>query len=245
MRQHDSAGIITPPAIRADNRVTEPVVSLLAMTAGAGKTIGFFGYPDGMGGMSASIRRHFVVTVHLGHLGRVWHDEHEEPSWDTMDDEQVIGWMTDWWTAIGHLNPRYACGQVERGEDGTLHVQAYVEFRDGIRARTCGLRYGGHWEPRRGTRTQARSYCTKDDTRVQTLAEHGQWREEATRKADARSMAALVMAGWSPRSIALSYPTEYMAHARGVINLWEAIHREMWIPQEDIGDAMDIAEEEE
>lgn len=69
---------------------------------------------------------------------------------------------------------RYAIWQRESGEAGTHHLQGYVELRKP--ARLSGVRDlvpRAHWEPRRGTRDQARDYCRKQDTRVDGPWEHG------------------------------------------------------------------------
>ncbi len=65
--------------------------------------------------------------------------------------------------------PRYAIYQLEIGENGTPHLQGYICFRSQIKALTLSNYFGGHphLEPRRGTHTQAKEYCSKDDTRVE------------------------------------------------------------------------------
>lgn len=62
----------------------------------------------------------------------------------------------------------YACGQGERGEQGTPHLQFMVEFRN---ARALHTLVGAgkllehcHVESRRGSVLQAIEYCQKDDT---------------------------------------------------------------------------------
>lgn len=58
---------------------------------------------------------------------------------------------------------RYACWQEESAPDtGTPHYQGYVEFKAPLRLSAVRKLLGGaHWEPRRGTREQAREYCRK------------------------------------------------------------------------------------
>lgn len=64
---------------------------------------------------------------------------------------------------------RYAIYQGERGENGTPHLQGYVEFTRPVRLSHCRILLPtAHWEPRLGTREQAIAYSSKEATR-----EHG------------------------------------------------------------------------
>lgn len=62
---------------------------------------------------------------------------------------------------------KYGVGQLEVGESGTRHFQGYVIFEsrkslDQVKV----LLPGAHWEVRRGSHAQAKTYCTKVDTRL-------------------------------------------------------------------------------
>ena len=61
----------------------------------------------------------------------------------------------------------YAIWQLEKGEQGTEHLQVYVIF-DKTKYLTAvrKIQAPGHWERRMGTHTQAKDYVTKADTRV-------------------------------------------------------------------------------
>ncbi len=81
-------------------------------------------------------------------------------------------------TETGRL--RYVIFQLEQGENGTPHWQGYLELcrshkltwlRNNV-SRTA------HWEPRRGSRLQARDYCRKEDSRTEGPWEAGEWREQ-------------------------------------------------------------------
>ncbi len=61
----------------------------------------------------------------------------------------------------------YIVYQKEKGKDGTVHLQGYVEFN--ARKRLSALKKvskRAHWEIRRGTQEEAINYCKKDDTRI-------------------------------------------------------------------------------
>lgn len=71
---------------------------------------------------------------------------------------------------------RYATWQMEMGDEGTNHFQGYLELQRSQRIEWLArLIPGAHFERRRGTREQARSYARKDDTRIEGPWEIGQW----------------------------------------------------------------------
>lgn len=61
----------------------------------------------------------------------------------------------------------YAVWQREKGAQGTEHLQGYIVFK-GTKQRTWVNNHccKAHWEPRKGSHSQAVEYCTKEDTRV-------------------------------------------------------------------------------
>ncbi len=64
---------------------------------------------------------------------------------------------------------RYAILQEEEGENGTIHLQGYIELNRPLRLRRMKRLFGNnyHFEKRRGTQAQAITYCKKRDTRVE------------------------------------------------------------------------------
>ncbi len=57
--------------------------------------------------------------------------------------------------------------QVEVGEEGTIHLQGYLELESPRRLtylKTLSAR--SHWEPRKGSRRQALEYVTKEETQL-------------------------------------------------------------------------------
>ena len=62
---------------------------------------------------------------------------------------------------------RSLIGQLERGEQGTLHWQLGVSYRGQVRLATVVRDFGQgvHAEVRRGSRAELMAYVTKDDTR--------------------------------------------------------------------------------
>lgn len=75
-----------------------------------------------------------------------------------------------------HPAEKYVSWQLEEGEQGTKHVQGYVEFR--TRQRLTSLKKwlaGAHFEPRKGTAEQAREYTRKEESRKEGPFERGDW----------------------------------------------------------------------
>jgi len=72
---------------------------------------------------------------------------------------------------------KYAIFQREQGLEGTTHFQGYCEFNNRCRLTTVKsiIDPRCHVEIRRGTGEQARSYCQKDESRVDGPWEFGVW----------------------------------------------------------------------
>jgi len=62
---------------------------------------------------------------------------------------------------------KYLVYQKEKGENGTPHLQGYVQFE--LQKQLVGvkkLNARAHWEKRMGTHEDAVKYCTKKETRI-------------------------------------------------------------------------------
>lgn len=71
-------------------------------------------------------------------------------------------------------NPKYCIYQTEQGENGTIHYQGYVVMSK--RYSLIGMKKfnsKAHFERRKGTHAQAKTYCSKEDTRVGPIVEFG------------------------------------------------------------------------
>lgn len=75
-----------------------------------------------------------------------------------------------------HESERFIIWQREVGESGTPHLQGYIELTKPTRINNMAswLR-GAHFEPRAGTREQAKAYCEKEDSRVEGPWSRGGW----------------------------------------------------------------------
>jgi len=76
-------------------------------------------------------------------------------------------------------NCMYAIFQKEKGLNGTEHYQVYIEYKNPRKFTTIKNKFPrAHIEPRKGTRSQAREYCSKEETRISGPYEIGEFKEE-------------------------------------------------------------------
>lgn len=109
---------------------------------------------------------------------------------------------------------RYAVWQLERGEDGTRHLQGYVEFSRPMSFAGIKRVLGGtaHVEARRGTRDQAREYCRKEATRVGGPWEYGVWIGGAGYRSDIQIIIGALKEGKKEDEILEEFPVEWARH---------------------------------
>lgn len=112
---------------------------------------------------------------------------------------------------------KYCIWQVEQGEQGTEHIQGYVEFR--TKHRLSAVKkwlYRAHWEVRRGTAQQAREYSSKEETRVR-----GPWsigEQEVSRQGHRTdlSRAVEILTQQGMRAVAQQEPEAFVKFHRGL-----------------------------
>lgn len=115
-------------------------------------------------------------------------------------------------------NVRYAIYQHEAG-DGTHtdHFQGYVEFRRSVVLATVrSILPRAHWEPRRGTRDQAREYCRKEETRLLGPWEYGEWIGGQGSRSDLISLQRSLDSGSDISEIAKSHFGTFLRYHRGI-----------------------------
>lgn len=132
-------------------------------------------------------------------------------------------------TYFGDLNPvrlyvasqmRYVCAQREiSAETKRLHYQGYVEFFDNKRLGQCQSLLGKcHFEPRKGTRFEAREYCHKILTSVPgSFEEKGLWRTDPSRK---RKLADMLLSNMTLPELIEASPIDYVRCHRGLEKLY-------------------------
>jgi len=96
---------------------------------------------------------------------------------------------------------RYLVYQLERGANGTPHLQGYAEFEDNRRLGEAAKCFEGdyaqpqprgHWEIARGTAEQCKAYCSKPATRIGNGLELGAAAAGQGARTDLRAAAAEV-----------------------------------------------------
>lgn len=114
-------------------------------------------------------------------------------------------------------NMKYCVWQLEKGEHGTPHWQGYITFTRSVRLswlkKHCSAT--AHFESRRGTHEQARSYCMKEDTRLEGPFEHGTKPEQGKRN-DLEALKQLLDSGASTREVADTEFRSFIKFSRGI-----------------------------
>ncbi len=170
--------------------------------------------------------RHWCTTVQPGHVGI---------EVDVIDDWEeyrlgVVEAFREHWENLAECEGiRYAVGQIEVDGKGFYHMQVYSEWMTSLRVGEVAARWAGHYEQRLGTRDQARVYCQKKDTRVEELAEIGEWRSDPhdnyRESMRVRALRAITVDGMSPLEIARELPEVYFVHHNGIEALWKKLNQ--------------------
>ncbi len=128
-----------------------------------------------------------------------------------------------WETIFSRWLAKYVVCQLEEGDNGTRHLQGYVEFTVQKRLTTVrDLELGDrmHWEQRRGTRDEARDYCMKDDSRIDGPWEIGLWTEQSRgRRSDLILVGEMIKEGATLKRVADEHPDAIIRYSRGIREL--------------------------
>ena len=119
------------------------------------------------------------------------------------------------WKKLPHV--KYYIFQREEGEEkGTPHIQLYIEFTQGKMFNTIKTYFPkAHIEARKGTKTQAREYCSKKDTRVGEVYEYGEFAEERERS-DWTDILAMIADGATNAQIRDAYPSQFLRYYKAI-----------------------------
>ncbi len=102
---------------------------------------------------------------------------------------------------------------------GQVHLQGYIElFQEKRMGQVKAILGECHLEPRRGTRTEARDYCRKDESAIKgTQVTFGIWRTEVEFQ---RKLSDMLLSSMSLMDIVNTSPIDYVRHHRGLEKLF-------------------------
>jgi len=115
---------------------------------------------------------------------------------------------------------KYCIWQKEKGANGTIHYQGYVELKKALRI-TALKKWGGNWasahyESRKGTREQARDYCKKkDETFLEGPWEHGDFEKGQGSRNDLDDVIKTMKETRSLKRVAEEHPATYLRYHKG------------------------------
>jgi len=121
-----------------------------------------------------------------------------------------------------YKNNKYYCIGREVGENGTPHLQGYLEFKNQVSYDTLKKEFPKmHFERRRGSPQQASDYCKKD----------GKFEENGTisnpgKRTDLELVAQTITENKNLRTIALEHPESYIKYHNGIEKLRNLTHFE-------------------
>lgn len=107
----------------------------------------------------------------------------------------------------------------EKGQEGTEHLQGYVEFSGGKRITTLKkLNPRIHWETRRGTAKEAADYCKKDGDffEIGELSQQG-------KRTDLEAIGTMLVEGATLRDVAVAHPSQFIRYHKGFQALREIL----------------------
>ena len=152
----------------------------------------------------------FIITVNLKHICK-------KTDWDSVDEEEIIEEVEMHWEHLCSMpNLKLARGQIERNQNGRLHINAGLKFSRVWRARTLENK-GRCWaEPARNEEA-VMIYGKKQETRVKELPNFGVKVAKKQSLANPKQAAlAMLMTGMTPKQICMAAPDVYFTHHRAI-----------------------------
>jgi len=115
---------------------------------------------------------------------------------------------------------QYITWQLEKGAEGTPHLQGYAEFEKAHRLSALKKKCAqAHWEPRKGSQAQAIAYCNKTDTREAGPWSHGATKSQGKRN-DIHAMAEdIVNNNLQFNDLVQDYPAMIIKYSKGIDRL--------------------------
>jgi len=125
-------------------------------------------------------------------------------------------------SARARAKVKYIVFQKETGEEGTQHLQGYIELEKRIRHTSIKrlINRRMHFERRRGTQQEAIDYCKKEDSRMQNTVpeEGGSRRVQGARKSSVKELAQEMKKGMDLDSVQEEYPGLFLLHRNKILD---------------------------
>lgn len=146
---------------------------------------------------------------------------------------QIRHWCFTWFNqnAYPTWNPDkmlYLVYQVEVAPDtGNLHVQGYVEFKRSVRLGSAKKILGDnttHFEPRQGSRDQARAYCMKEESRLHGPYEFGEWVPGEEARSESKLVVDAIQHGVPLTEIYQNFPNTALRMFKNIGQLWNVFN---------------------
>lgn len=120
------------------------------------------------------------------------------------------------------IDCKYIVFGMEKGEEGTPHLQGYIEFRNGKTISAIHKLSGFEraWlKERKGTPKEAADYCKKDGKFYErgTISEQG-------KRTELQSVTDDVQDGISLDDIAMDHPETWIKYHKGITSLWNIVN---------------------
>lgn len=110
----------------------------------------------------------------------------------------------------------YLVYQLEKGAEGTPHLQGYVYFPNPLRLTSLKkLDARAHWLPAKGSALQNKAYCTKEDTRIEGPFEFGSLPQQGKRN-DLEHLKTCLDQGMPLKEISEKCFSQYLRFSRGI-----------------------------
>lgn len=118
----------------------------------------------------------------------------------------------------------YLVYQVELCPDtGRAHLQGYVEFKRSMRLGSAKKLLGdptAHFEPRQGSRDQARAYCMKEESRQNGPWEHGDWMQGTEKRSELQEAIEAIKSGVPWTNIVEDFTGVAVRHYKNLKLIW-------------------------
>lgn len=149
------------------------------------------------------------------------------------EDEIIEEFEQHWADLIGLPNVSIARGQIERNENGNLHINGGVKFSKVVRASTLMNRWGC-WADPADNEDAVMNYGKKTETRVKSLENFGVKKAKKSLGQSPKEIAIdLLIAGLSPAQICVMHPKVYFTHHRAILETYKMM---TWASKEGVFD---------